>query len=177
MPNANYGLVAEFDSPKSLIKAAEALRDAGYKKFETYSPFPIHGMDAAMGLKDSVLGWIVFCAGATGLTCGFLLQTWVSVYAYKITVSGKPLFSFQAFVPVCFEVMVLFSGIAAVFGMFALNKLPQLYHPVFKHPRFAIASSHGFFVSVEATDSRYSDVDTKKLLTALGGKHIADVEA
>jgi len=177
MDNAIYGLVAEFDSPASLIKAAEGLRDSGYKKFETYSPFPIHGMDAAMGLKDSILGWIVFFFGATGLTCGFLLQTWVSVYAYKITVSGKPLFSFQAFVPVCFEVMVLFSGIAAVVGMFALNGLPQLYHAVFKHKRFAIASSHGFFVSVESSDGLYSETATTEFLAKLGGKHIATVEA
>jgi hypothetical protein len=177
MGKSIYGLMAEFDSPGSLMKAAEGLRDSGYKKFETYSPFPIHGMDAAMGLKESVLGWIVLVFGATGLTCGFLLQTWVSVFAYEITVSGKPLFSFQAFVPVCFEVMVLFSGIAAVFGMFALNRLPQLYHSVFNYKRFAIASSHGFFVSVESDDAHYSEVDTTRLLEKLGGKHIETVEA
>jgi hypothetical protein len=177
MANEIYGLVAEFDTPGGLLKAAEGLRNSGYKKFETYSPFPIHGMDAAMGLKDSILGWIVFVFGATGLTCGFLLQTWVSVYAYKITVSGKPLFSFQAFVPVCFEVMILFSGLAAVFGMFTLNSLPELYHAMFNHPRFAIASSHGFFVSVEAEDGLYSEVETWQLLEKLGGKHIATVEA
>lgn len=170
-----YGLVAEFDSPASLIKAAEALRDAGYKNFDAHSPFPIHGMDAAMGLKDSILGWIVFVAGLTGVSLGLWLQTWVSLDGYAVTVSGKPFFSFQAFVPVCFEMMVLFAGIAAVFGMFGLNKLPKLYHAVFKHPRFAIASSHGFFISVEATDTHYSDA--KQFLETLGGRHVAEVEA
>ncbi len=171
-----FGLLAEYKDPGSLLHAAEKLRDAGYKKFETYSPFPIHGMDQAMGIKDSVLGWIVVTCGAIGLLSAIALQTWVSVYAYKIVTSGKLLFSFQAFVPICFELMVLLSGFGAVFGMLALNKLPQLYHPLFKVPKFSTATSHGFFVTVEATDQRFSLEDTTRFLKEIGGQSVETVE-
>ena len=124
-------VLAEFDSPKSLYHVAQKVRDEGYTKWDAFSPFPIHGMDGAMGLKESILGWIVVIGGAVGLSFGFGLQTWVATTAYKIIVSGKPLFSYQAFVPVTFELMVLFSAFAAVFGMFILNRLPQHYHPLF----------------------------------------------
>ena len=128
-----FGVLAEFDSPKSLYHVAQKVRDEGYTKWDAFSPFPIHGMDGAMGLKESILGWIVVIGGAVGLSFGFGLQTWVATTAYKIIVSGKPLFSYQAFVPVTFELMVLFSAFAAVFGMFILNRLPQHYHPLFNN--------------------------------------------
>ncbi len=171
-----YGLLAEYKDPSALIHAAEKLRDAGYKNFETYSPFPIHGMDSAMGIKDSVLGWIVVACGATGLASAIALQTWVSVSAYRVVTSGKLLFSFQAFVPVCFELMVLFAGFGAVFGMFALNGLPKLYHPLFKNHRFRTATSHGFFVTVESSDSRFSLEGTARFLQEIGGLSVEVVE-
>lgn len=170
------GLLAEYKDPKALIHAAEKLRDAGYKNFETYSPFPIHGMDPAMGIEDSVLGWIVAICGTVGLISGFVLQTWVSTSAYRLVTSGKELFSFQAFVPVCFELMVLFAGFGAVFGMFILNGLPQLYHPLFKNPRFNTATSHGFFVTVDAVDSRFSLDGTARFLQEIGGLTVEVVE-
>ena len=171
-----FGLLAEYKDPAALIHAAEKLRDAGYKQFETYSPFPIHGMDPAMGIKDSILGWIVVTCGATGLATALALQTWVSTSAYRVVTSGKLLFSFQAFVPVCFELMVLFSGFGAVFGMFALNGLPKLYHPLFKSARFRTATSHGFFVTVEANDPRFSLEGTARFLQEIGGLAVEVVE-
>jgi hypothetical protein len=171
-----YGLLAEYKDPGALIRAAEKLRDAGYKEFETYSPFPIHGMDPAMGIKDSILGWIVVACGTTGLLTAIALQTWVSTSAYRIVTSGKALFSFQAFVPISFELMVLFSGFGAVFGMFILNGMPQLYHPLFKKSRFNTATSHGFFVTVEATDSRFSLDGTARFLQEIGGIAVVVVE-
>ena len=169
-------LVGEFESPKQLLKAAEALKNAGYRQFETYSPFPIHGMDDAMGLPGSKLGWIVLCGGATGLSGALALQWWTSAVDYKLTISGKPFFSFQAFVPVCFESMVLFSAFCAVFGMLALNKLPMLYHAVFKHSRFHLASSHKFFVSVDSRDAHFDVAGTSEFLRELGGTNLEVVK-
>jgi len=170
------GLLASFASPATVLTAAESLRDAGYKRFEVYSPFPIHGMDRAMGIKDSPLGWIVVTCGFLGLSGALLLQWWVSVEAYAIVTSGKPLFSFQAFVPICFELMVLLSGFGAVFGMFALNRLPQLYHPLFRKQSFLRATSDGFFVSVDADDPRYSEVETAALLRSVGSITVETIE-
>lgn len=172
-----YGSVAEFESAGALMKAAKGLRDKGYTQFDAHSPFPIHGMDAAMGLPPSKLGWIVCVGGATGLALGILLQWWTSAVDYKLIISNKPLFSFQAFVPVTFELMVLFSAFATVFGMFALNKLPMLYHSVFKASQFHKVTSHGFFISVESVDKQYDAKKTKALLESLGGKGVEDVEA
>jgi len=127
-----YGIIAEFKNAAELFKACKEVKDAGYKQFDSYSPFPIHGIEKAMGLPASKLPWIVLGGGAFGLSAGFGLQAWVATSAYPLTISGKPLFSYQAFVPITFELMVLFSAFAAVFGMLALNKLPQFYHPYFK---------------------------------------------
>ncbi|MGE4170461.1 MAG: DUF3341 domain-containing protein [Candidatus Margulisiibacteriota bacterium] len=177
MTQKPYGMMAHFKDPGALLEAAKKLKAAGYVKFETYSPFPIHGMDDAMGLGQSKLGWIVACGGAFGLLFAITLQTWVSVAAYKITVSGKPLFSFQAFVPVCFELMVLFSGFSAVFGMFILNKLPQFYHSVFNYKHFSSVSSHGFVVGIEADDLQFHTEQTAAFLAEIGGSQIELVQA
>ena len=116
MKNKVYGILAEFKSPLSLLKAAKQVNLAGYTKYDTYTPFPIHGMDDAMGLRPTIMGWLVLGGGITGLTVGFGIQTWVSIYGYKLIISGKPFFSYPAFVPVTFEIMVLFSAFATVFG-------------------------------------------------------------
>ena len=166
----NSIVLAEFQSPGDLLNAAKSVHDAGIKHFETYSPFPIHGMDDAMGLGQSKLGWIVLMGGLTGLSAGFALQTWVSTSAYKIVYSGKPLFSYQAFVPVTFEIMILFSSFAAVFGMFALNKLPEWYHKIFNSVEINKATDDGFFLSIDATDE--NEKAAIHLLEKIGGKSI-----
>ena len=170
------GVLAEFSSPGTVYKAAESLRDAGYKSFEVYSPFPIHGMDDAMGLKPSPLGWIVLCGGSLGLLTGLSLQTWVATTAYKMVISGKPFFSYPAFVPVTFELMVLFSAFSAVFGMLVLNKLPQHYFPYFRSKNFKKATSHGFFVSVDARDPLFDKQKVTDFLIQLGGTSIEVIE-
>ena len=171
-----FGIVAEFSSPQSLVDAASQLKASGYSSYDAHSPFPIHGMDDAMGLKLSVLPWIVLFGGFFGLTGGFGLQTWVATTAYPLIISGKPLFSYPAFIPVTFELMILFSAFGAVFGMFFLNKIPMLYHPVFKHSRFYKVTSDGFFISVEAKDSQFDVDKTTGLLKTLGGEHIEVLE-
>jgi hypothetical protein len=167
-----HSILAEFKDPGALLKAASDTLKAGYKSFETYSPFPIHGMDDAMGLGASKLPWIVLCCGALGASGGFALQTWVATSAYRLTISGKPFFSYQAFVPVTFELMVLLSAFGAVFGMFALNKLPQLYSALFKSQNFSKATSHGFFLEIQAQDPKFNEATTAEFLKSIGGIQI-----
>ena len=171
-----FGVIGEFESPSQLMDAARKVKEAGYEKFDVYTPYPIHGMDDAMGLKPSPLGWIVFVGGFIGLLSGLLLQTWVSVSAYPLIISGKPLFSFQAFVPVTFELMILFSAFATVFGMFKLCCLPQHHYSLSKSQRFCTATSHGFFLGIESEDNQFDVTKTSALLTKIGGKGIEVID-
>jgi hypothetical protein len=165
-------LLAEFDSSGACLHAAEKLRDAGYTQFDTHSPFPIHGMDAAMGLKDSKLGLLVFPMGLTGTCLAFLMMWWMNGVDYAIIVGGKPPYSLPSQVPIMFEVTILLSAFAAVFGMFHLNRLPRHHHPIFNSERFKSFSDDKFFVSVESTDPKWSVDRTKKLLESAHAKHI-----
>ena len=171
-----FGLLAEFDTPKQLYGACERVRDEGYKKWDAHTPFPVHGLEKAMGLRASVLPWIVLVMGLAGASGAMLLQWWVSAKAYPVVVAGKPYFSWQAFVPVAFELMVLFAAIGAVFGMFALNKLPQLYHSLFRSRRFERASNDKFFISIEATDPKFDRVESATFLKDVGATHVELVE-
>ncbi len=166
------GIAAEFKNPKELIAAVKAVREAGYTRFEPYSSFPIHGMDRAMGIKDTSLGWIVLSCGSLGLLTGFLLQTWVSVWTNPFIISGKPLFSYQAFVPVMFELTILFSAFGAVFGMLILSNLPKPYHPLFKHSRFYTVSSHTFYLEIDALDPKFEKDNTSAFLKEIGGQYV-----
>jgi len=168
-------ILANFHTPQAILKAAKATYKAGYREFETHTPFPIHGMDDAMGLRASKLPWIVLCCGATGLTVGLSLQTWVATVAYKLVISGKPLFSYQAFIPVIFEIMVLFSAFGTVFGMFYLNGLPKWYKGLFKSKQFATASSHGFFLEILAKDANFELEKTTQFLTSIGATDIEEI--
>ena len=170
-------VIAEFDSPADLMHAAEKVRDAGFIKFDCHSPFPIHGMDKAMGLKRSPVGYIVGGAALVGFISisGFIY--WVSAVDYPMVISGKPFFSFQAFVPVAFAVTVLTSAITATFGMLAINKLPQLFHPLFESKNFVRFSDDGFFVSIDAADSKFDPARTQDFLKSIGGRSIELIEA
>ncbi|MDG2265330.1 MAG: DUF3341 domain-containing protein [Candidatus Marinamargulisbacteria bacterium] len=170
-----YGVMAAFDSPDSLIFASKSVVKAGYCKFDTYTPFPVHGIEKAMNLKPSPLPWLVLCGGLFGASAGFGLQTWVSIKGYALVISGKPLFSYQAFVPVTFELMILFSAFAAVFGMFAINKLPQFYHPVFTQKCFESVTTDGFFLMIECADPQFDLAAVHQLLEKQGGFNIVDV--
>jgi len=170
--NKIHGVLAEFKNPAELIHAAEKVRDAGFNKFDCHSPFPIHGMDDAMGLKRSPLGFIVFIMGLAGLSGGMLLQWWASAVEYPHVISGKPFFSYQAFIPVCFELTILLSAFGAVFGMFHLNKLPMLFHNVFYSDRFEKVTNDGFFVSIEADDPKFDAEETQDLFKKMGSNHV-----
>lgn len=165
------GLMAHFDNPAALLEAAQKVRNAGYKKFDCHSPFPIHGMDRAMGLKRSSLGWLVGAAALAGTSGALALQWWSSSVAYPLVISGKPFFSFQAYVPVTFALGVLLSAFTALVGMLAFNGLPRLHHPVFYSDNFARTSNDAFFISIEADDPLFEIEKTSAFLTSTGGKN------
>lgn len=157
-------LLAEFDSPGKCLHCAEKLRDAGYTQFDSHSPFPIHGMDAAMGLKDSKLGAIVFPVGLTGTCLAWLMMWWMNGVDYQLVIGGKPPYSLPSQIPIMFELTILLSAFATVFGMFHLNRLPRHHHPIFNSERFKGFSDDKFFISVESTDPKWSLERTKKIL-------------
>ncbi len=165
-------LLAEYETPAACLHAAEKLRDAKYKNFDAHTPFPVHGMDAAMGLKDSKLGWFVLVAGTTGMTAGFCMMYWMNAIDYPLIIGGKPPGSFPSMIPIMFELTILFSGITAVFGMFGLNQLPRHHHPIFNSDRFRSATNHRFFVSVESLDPKFDREKTKALLESTHPSHI-----
>jgi hypothetical protein len=172
-----HGILAEFDNPASLLKAGKAMNEGGYKKFDCHSPFPIHGMDDAMGMKRSPLGYIIAIFAIIGGLVGFGLQTWVHSIEYPIVFSGKPYFAYQAYIIVTFALFILFGAAAAVFGMLGLNKLPRYHHHLFYSDKFKKVTDDAFFVSVDAKDSKFDKKETASFLKSIGGKNIEVLEA
>ncbi len=171
-----FGVLAEFKNPADVYHAAEKVRDAGYKKWDVHSPFPIHGIERAMGLGDSKLGWIaIFCAMA-GAFGGFSLQFWIHRFAYPLLIGGKPLIAYPAYIPVTFEPGILFTAFGCLLGMLALNGLPRLYHALFRSENFKKATDDGFFISIEARDPRFDLAATRDFLSSIGGTHIEVLE-
>lgn len=167
-----YGMIAEFSSPAALMDAAKQVRTAGYSKFDCHSPFPIHGMDEAMGLKRSPVGYIVGGMAALGAVVGFSLQTWVTTDAYPLVISGKPFFSWQAYIIITFALFVLFGAFGAVIGMFRLNRLPRLHHPLFYSEQFTRVTDDGFMLHIEADDAQFDEEKTEAFLASVGGTNI-----
>jgi len=171
-----YGLIAEFESAADILHAAERVRDAGFRRWDVFTPFPVHGMDRAMGLKNSKVGWFSFIGGVTGYTTGMVMIWWMNAFDYPILVGGKPMFSpFSAFPP-SYELTILFGAFGAIFGMLFLNRLPRLHHPLLKHRRFAQATHDRYFLVIETSDPKYSELETRKLLETAGCKHLEGVE-
>ena len=165
----SIAVIAEFKNPSILLKAAAKVREAKYTKFDCYSPFPIHGMNEAMGLRPSNLGWIVFFVGISSAALAYLLQWWVHTQAYPLIYSGKPFNSYQAWVIVIFEMTILFSGFATFFGMLLLNGLPRWHQPIFESKKLLQrASDDGFLLGIEAIDPNFSENETKAFLQELG---------
>ncbi len=171
-----YGIIAEFLTPADAIHAAEMVRDAGFRKWDVYTPFPVHGMDQAMGLDNSKVGYIAFAGGLTGYFSGMLMIWWMNAVDYPIMIGGKPMFSPYGAFPPCYELTILLGAFGSLFGMLALNRLPRLHHPLLKHRRFALASHDRFFVVIETADPKYSETETRKLLTSAGSQRIELVE-
>ncbi|MBU6401566.1 MAG: DUF3341 domain-containing protein [Verrucomicrobia bacterium] len=175
-PVQPYGVLAEFDTAADIIHAASKVRDAGFRRWDVFTPFPVHGMNEAMGLRGSKVGWFSFIGGVTGYTCGMLMIWYMNAHDYPIVVGGKPMFSpFYSFPP-SYELTILLGSFGALFGMLFLNRLPRLYHPLLKHRRFARATHDGYFIVIETSDPKYSETETRKLLETAGSKHIELVE-
>jgi hypothetical protein len=172
---ALYGLLTEFESPSQLMQAVEKVRDEGFEKWDVHTPFPVHGMDDAMGIRGTQLPFIVLGSGLTGLALATLMQWWMNAVDYKFVISGKPLFGLPANIPVMFELTVLFSAFAAFFGMWILNNLPRWYHPLFTNRRFRRATQDRFFIVIEAADPRFHPDRTREFLASLGGSVVEDV--
>lgn len=170
-----YGVLAEFESPGALVKASRQVRDAGYTEFDAYSPFPVHGIDDAMGIKRTVLPLLVFGGGITGTLGGAFLQWWMNAWNWPWNVSGKPAWSIPANVPIAYETTILLSVLTCFFGMWVLNKLPQVWHPFFKSDRFLKASDDGFFLGIEAKDKRFDQARTIALLEKAGATAVEAV--
>ena len=174
-PETKYGLLAEFDTAADILRAATLVRDSGYRRWDVYTPFPIHGMDEAMGLPSSKVGWFTFIGGATGFTCGMLMIWYMNAYNYPIVVGGKPLFSPIFSFPVAYELTILLGAFGSLLGMLCLNRLPRWYHPLFKNPRFTKATHDKYFLLIEAADPEFSDEGTRQLLAEAGSAHIEEV--
>jgi hypothetical protein len=171
-----YGIMAEYTTPAGAMHAAEKVRDAGFRRWDVFTPFPVHGMDKAMGLKNSKVGWFSFIGGVTGYTTGMLMIWFMNAFDYAILVGGKPMFSpFSAFPP-SYELTILFGAFGAIGGMLFLNRLPRLHHPLLKNRRFALATHDRYFVVIETSDPRFDEVETRKLLEAAGSRSIELVE-
>jgi len=170
-----YGLMAEFLTPTDLVEAAQHTHDAGYRKLDGYSPFPIEGLSEAIGFHHDNVPLIVLVGAILGGLGGYLMQYWISVISYPINVGGRPYHSWPSFIIITFEMTVLFGGLSAVFGMLALNGLPMPYHPVFNVPRFNSATRDRFFLCIEATDPKFDRVGTRQFLESLNPQAISEV--
>lgn len=175
--SASYGLLAEFATPGELLAACEKVRDAGYTAWDAHSPYPVHGLDEAMGLKRSYVSVFVLVLGLGGAAAGMLLQWWVATDAYPLIISGKPLFSWPAFVPITFECGVLGGALGAVLGLLSQARLPRHHHGLFASERFERVSDDLFFISIEAADERFDRERTASFLESLGARHVELVPA
>ena len=170
-----YGVMGEFGTPEELLHAVEKVREAGYRRFDAFAPFPVEGLSEALGLKRNLVPAITLLGGLAGGIGGFFFQYWAMASTYPLNIGGRPLNSWPAFIPVTFELAILGASLAAVFGMLALNKLPQPNHPVFNVHRFTHASSDRFFVCIESKDRKFDLAECARLLEEVHAHHITEV--
>ena len=171
-----WGILAEFETTAEIFNACEKVRDEGFRKWDAHTPFPVHGLDDAMGVKPTPLPWIVLVVGLSGTATGLGLQFWVHNVAYPSVISGKPLFAWPAYIPVIFELSVLFAALSAVISILALSRLPAWNHPLFNSRRFERASDDRFFISIESGDPKFDTQRTAEFLRGLGASHVEVVE-
>jgi hypothetical protein len=171
-----YGMVAVFDRPDDLLVAAERAYAAGYRRMDAYTPFPVHGLPEVLGHRGVRLPWIVLIGGIIGALLGFFMQYYSATISYPLNIGGRPYNSWPQFIPVTFELTILFGALAAVVGMLGLNGLPEPYHPLFNVPSFELASRTHFFLCIEATDPKFDRNETKQFLESLEPHEISEVE-
>lgn len=162
-----YGMLAQFEQPEHLIDAVRAARLAGYRKMDAYTPFPVHGLSDHLGFHKTRMPLIVLIGGIIGALTGYAMQYYLSAIDYPINIGGRPLNSWPSFIVITFEMTILFAGFAAVFGMLALNGLPQPYHPLFNVDMFELASRSHFFLCIESGDEKFDLAETRRFLESL----------
>jgi hypothetical protein len=172
-----YGYLATFDDPNGLVAAAQRAHEHGYRRMDAYTPYPVEGLDRAVGDRGNHLPLVTLIGGIVGGGGAYLLQYWTSVVAYPLNVGGRPLHSWPSFIPVAFEATILFAAISAVVGLIVANGLPRLYHPVFNVPGFQRATRDGFFLCIEAADPKFDHEETRRFLESLGPREVGEVEA
>ncbi len=170
-----FAVVGVFDTSADLYHACETFRDEGYKNFDAHTPFPVHGLEKAMGLKPSKLPWIVLAMGITGCLLGFGFQVWSMGVDYPLIIGGKPFFAYEAYIPITFEITVLFSAFGCFFGMWGLNCLPKFFHPVMQHKGFQQATDNKFLLSIETKDPKFNLEKIKSLFEKLGAQDVMEV--
>jgi hypothetical protein len=171
-----YGIVAEFDTPEAVTEAANRAREAGYKKMDAYTPFPVEGLDHALGMSNTRLRWVVLLMGILGGSAGFFMQWYANVVFYPLNIGGKPLNSWPNFIVIMFECTVLFAAFTAGLFMLARNGLPKPYHSIFNTPNFETATRDHFFLCIEATDEKFDAAKTRGFMDSLGALHVSEVE-
>ncbi len=170
-----YGLMADFDEPDQLLAAAHRAYEEGYRKMDAHTPFPIEGLAEAIGFRRNMVALVVLIGGITGCLTGFFLQYYVAVIDYPLNIGGRPLNSWPSFIPITFELTVLFAALFAVFGMLALNRLPMPYHPVFNAPGFELATRNRFFLCIESGDPKFEREKTGEFLRGLRARSVVEV--
>jgi hypothetical protein len=171
-----FGLMAEFEKPEELLEATRQARLAGYHAMDAYTPYPVKGVAAELGMRRNRVPFVILIAGIVGAIVGYSMQHWTMGVDYPLDVGGRPLNSWPVFLPIAFEVMVLVAAFAALFGMVFLNGLPQPYHPVFNAPRFALATRDRFFLCIEAADPKFDLEATRGFLESFDPREVTDVE-
>ena len=171
-----FGVLAEFDRPEDLVEAVRRARAAGYSRMDAYTPLPIEGLSEELGFHHTRIPLIVLIGGILGCALGFALQYWISVIDYPLNIGGRPLNSWQSFIPVTFETTILLASLFAVLGMLWLNGLPQPFHPLFNSPRFALATRNRFFLCIEAKDPKFNREGAMKFMEELNSKGVSTVE-
>jgi len=170
-----YGMMAEFETPGQLVAAARRVREAGFKHFDAYSPYPIHELDEAMDLHDNRVSLCTLIAGIIGAMTGFGLCSWVEAVALPLNIGGRPLISVPMYIPITFELTILFGGLTAAISMIVMNGLPSPYHPVFNVDRFVNASRSKFFLCIESEDPKFDRDRTASFLESLNPEEISEV--
>jgi hypothetical protein len=170
-----YGLIAQFEDPNAVLAAAHRVREAGYRRTDAYSPFPVEGLSEALGFRRTRLPLVVLIGGLIGGLGGYFMQWYSSVISYPMNIAGRPYHSWPSFIPVTFELTVLCAAFGAVLGMLALNGLPMPYHPVFNVNSFALATRNRFFLLIESRDPLFELDKTRTFLQGLGAKEVTEV--
>lgn len=171
-----YGFMAEFLNPEALLEATQKAVTAGYRRLDAYTPYPVDGLADALGVRNTRLPLIILFGGIIGALAGYGMQFYAAVISYPLNVGGRPLHSWPNFIPITFETTILFAAFAAVLGMFALNGLPQPYHPVFNVPSFELATRSHFFLVIEARDPNFDRFETRRFLESLGAATVSEVQ-